>query len=322
VVKRLRQIAREQEYRYVDETPIRRVKKGKSSRYYLWCMHTKLAVVFNLTETRNQTLAKEFIGEGGVIMTDGLGIYSEKSIDGVHGNCLAHCLQQFFRSFSSFPDDSDKAIDFMVAVYETEREAKELGLSPEERLALRQEKSAKYMSDFRLFLESLNPPPRSSLGKAIAYTLERWDEITLFLRDGGIEVDNNRVEAIFRDVKLGLKNYLFVMSDLGGEALAGFYSLIMTCEIHGVNPQDYIADILARIAAGHPSSDIDSLLPWNWEADSSRLKVESNEPYLEQEYPPSLLIKKLGLEDKVYHDGQLDIPRDQSHLSEIMAQSP
>ena len=152
----------------------------------------------------------------------------------------------------------------------------------------------------------------------------RWGvvEITLFLRDGGIEVDNNRVEAIFRDVKLGLKNYLFVQSDLGGEAMAGFYSLIMTCEIHGVNPQDYIADILARIAAEHPSSGIDSLLPWNWEADSSRLKVESNETYFEQEYPPSLLIKKLGLEEKVYHDGQLDVPRDQSHLSEIMAQSP
>ena len=104
--------------------------------------------------------------------------------------------------------------------------------------------------------------------------------------------------------------------------MAGFYSLIMTCEIHGVNPQDYIVDILARIAAGHPSSGIDFLLSWNWGADSSRFKVESKKPYLEEEYPPSLLFKKLGLEDKFYHDGQLDIPRDQSHLSEMMVQSP
>ncbi len=57
---------------------IRRVKKGKSKRYYLWCLHTELAVVFELTEKRNQALAKEFIGEGGTVMTDGLGIYSEK----------------------------------------------------------------------------------------------------------------------------------------------------------------------------------------------------------------------------------------------------
>ena len=76
-------------------------RRGSSTTYhYLWCLHTELAVVFELTETRNQALAKDFIGEGGTVMTDGLGIYSEKSIDGIHGNCLAHVLQKFFRSFS------------------------------------------------------------------------------------------------------------------------------------------------------------------------------------------------------------------------------
>jgi transposase len=322
VVKRLRQIAREQEYKYCDETPICRVKKGKSKRYYLWCLHTELAVVFELTEKRNQALAKEFIGEGGTVMTDGLGIYSEKSIDGVHGNCLAHCLQKFFRSFSSFSDESDKAIDFMVEVYKVEKEAKAEGLSSDERLALRQKKSAKHMADFKAFLESLNPPPRSALGKAIKYTLERWEEITLFLRDGGIEVDNNRVESIFRDVKLGLKNYLFVMSDLGGEAMAGFYSLIMTCELHGINPQDYLADILVRLANGHPRSDIDALLPWNWKPASSCLKVSSTEAYIEQEYPIELLIKKLGLEGKVYFDEPCEPCGDGSQVYEIASLSP
>ena len=144
-------------------------------------------------------------------------------------------LQQYFRSYSSFPEESDKAIDFIVKVYEVEKEAKENDLSPEGRLALRQQKSTSYMAELKKFLQSLNPPPRSSLGKAIAYTLDRWQEITLFLRDGGIEVDNNRIESIFKDVKLGLKNFLFVQSDIGGEALAGFYSLIKTCELHGVN---------------------------------------------------------------------------------------
>ena len=86
-------------------------------------------MVFNLTETRNQALAKEFIGSGGKVLTDGLSIYSEKSIDGVHGICLAHCLQQYFRSYSSFSEESDKAIDFMVKIYEVEKETKEQGLS-------------------------------------------------------------------------------------------------------------------------------------------------------------------------------------------------
>ncbi|SMF83345.1 IS66 family transposase [Pseudobacteriovorax antillogorgiicola] len=322
VVKRLRQIAREQKYKYCDETPICRVKKGKSKRYYLWCLHTELAVVFELTEKRNQALAKDFIGEGGTVMTDGLGIYSEKSIDGVHGNCLAHCLQKFFRSFSSFSEESDRAIDFMVEVYKVEKEAKAEGLSPEDRLALRQKKSAKHMADFRAFLENLNPPPRSALGKAISYTLERWKEITLFLRDGGIEVDNNRVESIFRDVKLGLKNYLFVMSDLGGEAMAGFYNLIMTCELHGINPQDYLADILVRLANGHPASDIDALLPWSWKADASRLKISSKDEHVEQEYPRELLVKKLGLEGKIYFDDPDETLDDGAHIYEMTALSP
>ena len=322
VVKRLRQIAREQEYKYCDETPICRVKKGKSNRYYLWCLHTELAVVFELTETRNQALAKDFIGEGGTVMTDGLGIYSQKSIDGIHGNCLAHVLQKFFRSFSSFSEESDKAIDFMVEVYKTEREAKQLGLSSDERLALRQNKSAKHMDALKQFLKNLNPPPRSSLGKAITYTLDRWQEVTLFLRDGGIEVDNNRVESIFRDVKLGLKNYLFVMSDLGGEALAGFYSLIMTCDLHGIIPQDYLADILVRLANGHPNSDIDSLLPWNWVPDPLRLRVSGTDDDIEQEYPRELLIKKLGLEGRAYLDESPKFLDQEILYSEISALSP
>ena len=254
-------------------------------------------------------------------MTDGLGIYSEKSIDGVHGNCLAHCLQKFFRSFSSFSEESDKAIDFMVEVYKVEKEAKAEGLSPEERLALRQKKSVKHMEDFRTFLENLNPPPRSALGKAISYTLERWEEITLFLRDGEIEVDNNRVESIFRDVKLGLKNFLFVQSDLGGEAMAGFYSLIMTCELHGINPQDYLADILVRIANGHPASDIDALLPWNWKPEASPLKINSTDDYIEQEYPRELLVRKLGLDGKVYFDDPPEHIGRKAQYGEILAVS-
>jgi transposase len=178
------------------------------------------------------------------------------------------------------------------------------------------------MADFKQFLENLNPPPRSSLGKAIAYTLDRWEEITLFLRDGGIEVDNNRVESIFRDVKLGLKNYLFVMSDLGGEALAGFYSLIMTCELHGINPQDYLADILVRLANGHPKSDIDSLLPWNWKPSPSPLKISSTDAYIEQEYPRELLVKKLGLEGKVYFDEPAELLASSPQFSEVPALSP
>ena len=104
-------------------------------------------------------------------------------------------------------------------------------------------------------------------------------------------------------MKLGLKNYLFVKSDLGGEALAGFCSMIITCELHGINSQTYIAEVLDRLSAGHPASDIDSLMPWNLELEKDPLKsflVDVVE--LEQAYPPEKLIRDLGLEGQVYYD--------------------
>tara|TARA_B100000745_G_scaffold298817_1_gene248230 strand:- start:96 stop:1799 length:1704 start_codon:yes stop_codon:yes gene_type:complete len=302
VVKALKKAARQENYRSCDETPICRVKGNMSLRNYLWCLYTKSAIVFELTEKRNQKLAKQFIGKGGAIMTDGLAIYGSKSIDGKHGNCLAHCLQYFFRSYSSFPKESEDVINFLIAVYDVERLAKEQNLEAEGRRELRQAKSKIIMASLKKYLEQLNPPPRSSLGKAIKYSLERWSELTLFLEDGGLEVDNNRVESLFRDVKLGLKNFLFVQSDLGGEALAGFYSIIMTCELHGINPQDYIADVLKRIAAGHPNAKLEELLPWNWTPQEEKLKLISGEEYQEQDYPLELLISKLGLEGKVIID--------------------
>lgn len=311
VVKRLWHHAHAEKYRYCDETPIRRVSGKKTFRQFLWCLYTEKAIVFRLTETRNQKLAKEIIGPGGVVMTDGLGIYCEKSIDGEHGNCVAHLLQKLFRSFSAFPEESEKAIDFLVRIYEVEKDATIRGLSDDERLVLRKEVSAPITEKLLAYLENLNPPPRSSLGTAIKYAQDRWDKLTYFLKDGGIRIDNNRVEALFRDVKLGLKNFLFVQSDLGGEALAGFYSLIMTCELHGINPQTYIAEVLGRLSAGHPASEIDDLMPWNLETDRDPLHsfpLEASE--LEQDYPPERLIRDLGLEGQVYYDPSVKVGKE------------
>lgn len=291
---------RNQKHKYVDETPICKIEGKKSLRNYLWCLYSKLGIVFELTDKRNQELAKKIIGPGGTTMTDALGIYCEKSIDGNHGNCLAHALQQFFRSFSAFPEDSDQAIDYLVKVYDVEREAKKLGKTGEERKEYRQEHSKPIIDAFYDFLSTLNPPPRSSLGKAIKYCTNRREKLSLFLTDGLLEVDNNRVESLFRDVKLGMKNFLFVQSDEGGEALAGFYSLIASLELYGKKPGEYFADVLMKISNGHPQSRLEELLPWNWEAKPSGQENKNAESdYYEETYSIDTLVKKLGIEGTV-----------------------
>ena len=108
------------------------------------------------------------------------------------------------------------------------------------------------------------------LAKAMQYMLKRWPAFTLFLDDGRVCVSNNAAERGLRGIALGRKSWLFCGSDRGGERAAAMYSLIVTAKMNGVDPQAWLADVLARIAA-HPAHRLDELLPWNWrQKDTSR----------------------------------------------------
>lgn len=101
------------------------------------------------------------------------------------------------------------------------------------------------------------------MGDALRYTLNRWDELGLFLENVRVPLDNNPAEAALRRVALGRKNFLFVGNDEARENLAGLYSLVATCEANDVNPLAYLEDVLIRVHT-HPNSRIDELLPHNW----------------------------------------------------------
>ena len=99
--------------------------------------------------------------------------------------------------------------------------------------------------------------------KAIDYMLKRWPAFTRFLDDGRICLSNNAAERALRGIALGRKSWLFAGSDRGGQRAAAIYSLIVTAKLNDIDPQAWLADVLARIA-GHPAHRIDELLPWNW----------------------------------------------------------
>ena len=91
----------------------------------------------------------------------------------------------------------------------------------------------------------------------------QWAALCLYVTDGTVEIDNNAAERAVKPVAIGRKNYLFVGSDAGGEEAAGLYSLIQTAKMNGINPEEYLADVFARIA-DFPVNRIHELLPWNW----------------------------------------------------------
>jgi transposase len=149
------------------------------------------------------------------------------------------------------------------ALFEIERPIN--GKSADERRVVRQALSKPLVEELRLYLtEQRTQLSRGhDLAKAIDYILRRWTAFTLFLDDGRVCLSNNAAERALRGIALGRKSWLFCGSDRGGRRAAAMYSLIVTAKMNGVDPQAWLADVLARIAT-HPARRLDELLPWNW----------------------------------------------------------
>jgi transposase len=180
--------------------------------------------------------------------------------------CLAHLRRRFFDAQSAAPEAAKTAMDFILDVYRIERAALDADLlGTPEHLEMRQTQSQAVMDEFKAWLvaEQGRHPPRGPMGEAINYALGNWAALTLFLTDPHLPIDNNASERALRVAALGRKNFLFVGTDEVGENLAGLYSLIATCEVNGVNPVAYLADVLLRVQK-HPASRIDELLPHHW----------------------------------------------------------
>ena len=140
------------------------------------------------------------------------------------------------------------------ALFEIERAIN--GKSAEERLAVRQNRepaAGRRSSSLSCARKSRKLSRGHDLAKAINYMLKRWPAFTLFLDDGRVCLSNNAAERSLRGVALGRKSWLFCGSDRGGQRAAAMYSLIVTCKMNGVDPQAWLADVLARIAA-HPAA--------------------------------------------------------------------
>jgi transposase len=139
------------------------------------------------------------------------------------------------------------------------------GQSPERRKAVRQELSAPLVANLEAWMREQRAKLSrgNDVAKAMDYMLKRWIAFTRFLDDGRICLSNNAAERGVRGIALGRKSWLFCGSDRGGERAAVMYSLIVTAKMNDIDPQTWLADVLARIAE-HPVQRLDELLPWNW----------------------------------------------------------
>ena len=192
--------------------------------------------------------------------------------------CWAHARRKFFeladiatsaRRGKAAPSISPLALEAvrrMDAIFDAERAVN--GASVDVRLTARTETVAPMVADLERWMrdERTKLSHNAPVAKAINYMLRRWNGFATLLADGRACLTNNAAERALRGVALGRKAWLFAGSDRGGERAAFVYSLIATAKLNDVDPQAWLADVLARIA-DTPASRLDELLPWNWADD-------------------------------------------------------
>ena len=191
--------------------------------------------------------------------------------------CWAHARRQFFeladiaasaragKNAAAISPIALEAVKRIDALFDIERAIN--GQSAEERLGVRKEQSAPLLTALEAWLREQRArlSNSSAVAKPIDYMLRRWDRFARFVDDGRICLTNNAAERALRGFALGRKSWLFAGSDRGGMRAAAMYSLIVTAKMNDIDPQAWLADLLARIAE-HRANRLDELLPWNWRA--------------------------------------------------------
>ena len=187
---------------------------------------------------------------------------------------LAYCWAHSRRKLREIYDSSGSEIAAeglrrIAELYAIEADIR--GSPPDRRLAERHARAAPLVEAFGEWLrqQRARVSPKSRLGEKLGYIARHWDGLRLFLADGRVEIDSNSVENLARPIALTRKNALFAGHDEGAAAWGRIASLIQTAKLNGVEPYAWLKATLEAIAAGHPNSRIDDLLPWNFDSLSS-----------------------------------------------------
>ena len=262
-----------QSYNQADETRIpvlSKNKPGATHQGYFWVLNNpKLkAVLFQYDPSRSTKAGRALLeGFTGILQSDGYSVYeaveSKQGIQLIH--CMAHARRKFVEAQNTDPPRAGYFLEQVQKLYLIERQARQQNLDDPQRLLLRQQEAIPILEDLGLWLEEQYTTsgvlPQSPIGKALAYTLRRWKGLCAYAHNGALEIDNNLVENTIRPVALGRKNYLFAGSDDAAQNLACLYSIVGTCDLHGLNAQRYLTWLLCQVAQNKVTPNAINWLP-------------------------------------------------------------
>ena len=244
---------------------------GKTHRSYLWAyaageFESLKAVVYDFTDSRSGKHARAFLGHWrGHLVCDDFSGYKACFGNGViEAGCLAHARRHFVELHVANQSQlAADAIDWFRQLYAVEALVKDR--APEERLEARQTRSALIACAFHdwLTLQRQRIPEGTAIAKAIDYSLNRWRALTRYLDDPALPIDNNHDERQIRTWATGRKNWLFAGSLRAGQRAATTTSLIQSAKLNGLDPYEYLKDVLTRLPT-QSTSRLDELLPHRW----------------------------------------------------------
>ena len=267
---------------FMDETPapVLNPGSGKTKKGYFWALARDdrgwngpepPGVVFTYTPGRSGKYASEILQSfGGILQVDGYAGYN-RVLD-LRDNapiqlayCWAHARRKLYElTHNNVAPIAEEGLKQIATLYRIEAQAR--GTSAQERMAIRQQKSAPKIVAFKSWLDQARSQvsAKSPTGEALKYIAKYWDGLILFLSDGRIEMDSNAVKRTIRPIALQRKNALFAGHDAGAQNWAMLASLIETCKLNQIEPHSYLTGVLTAIVNGHKQKDIDELLPWNY----------------------------------------------------------
>jgi len=271
---------------FMDETraPVLDPGRGRTKTGYLWAVlrddrghggADPPIVVYHYAPGRSGEYAERILeGFDGILQVDGYGGYHRLARAARRGGaplrlalCWSHGRREIIAATPKAGSPIAEAILARIAaLYAIEAEIR--GKEAAIRQSVRAEQSRPLVAELEDFLraQAARLSGRSDMGKAVAYLLNHWDGLTLFLDDGRIEMDTNLVENQIRPLTLTRKNALFAGHDEGGRSWSRLASLIATCKLNSVDPYAWMKATLEAIADGHPQSRIDDLMPWTFKS--------------------------------------------------------
>ena len=260
-------------YLQVDETSIKVLesdKKGAAHSGWYWVYHSPLdgLVLMDYQPTRGSSGSKNMLEHfRGYLQSDGYAVYAKigQRKDVTPLACWAHARREFERALENDKARASKALGLIQQLYAVERQAKENELSSEQIKALRLDESLPVINELGkwIFAEEKKNLPKSQIGKAMRYAMERWDKLSAYLQDGALLIDNNLVENAIRPIALGRKNYLFAGSHDAATRAGIIYSFLAICKKHEVNPTQWLKYTLENIMSIN-HKNIRGLYPQNY----------------------------------------------------------